>query len=150
MTILTVQSGFNTMLGALAAIGVCVLAGAIIYNLVKYVKNEYRLYKSKPKFVLDNWDSYIAQGYFEELELLKKYKEQLKKGEWPLELEDMFEWKDNGKGARTDHFGDLYLYKKSFLTLKAKYKKAVKKDQTTAPKDENPDKGDINNNEDKD
>lgn len=148
MTILTIESGFNTTMGAIMAVGFCLLVGGAIYGLAEYFKKEYKLYKSKPKFVLDNWDTYIAKGYFEELELLKKYKEQLKKGEWPDELDFMFEWKENGKGAMTDVFGDLYLYRKSFLTLKAKYKKSkVSNNSNNDNSNEEKSKQDDNNNE---
>lgn len=94
---------------------------------MNYLDNQ----KDKAKFVMDNWDNYIRKGYFEELSHLNKYKSQIKNGEWPSELEDMFEWTSNGNMATTDSDGDIRYMKKNFLTLKKKYKKKENKE----PKD---------------
>lgn len=121
------NTGFVTTLGVILAIGVAIAVGAAIYTLVEHIITKYKHRGDKAKFVLNNWKTYIAKGYFEELQLLNKYKKELEKGEWPDELADKFEWSDFGKGADTNNWGEICYYRKSFLTLKNKYKKDKEK-----------------------
>lgn len=121
------NTGIGLTLGILAVIGVISLIYFIVTAVMNYLDNQ----KDKAKFVMDNWDNYIRKGYFEELSHLNKYKSQIKNGEWPSELEDMFEWTSNGNMATTDSDGDIRYMKKNFLTLKKKYKKKENKE----PKD---------------
>ncbi len=117
-----IREGLGTGLGFAMAIVLILGVGRIVMEVIDRVKSEIDKLKKRPKFVLDNWETYVHKGYFEELAIFSKYKKQLEKGEWPDELEGMFEWVDTGKAAKTDGFGDMYFYKKSFLTLKSKYK----------------------------
>jgi len=135
-------TGFGFLLALLIVSGLVFL----ITKLAKHISREYDKYKIRAKFVLDNWKTYEKKGYFEELAILSKHKEKLAKGEWPDELEGMFEWVDTDKAAETDYFGNVRIYRKSILALKAKYK-------PTAPKkdDGNMDSGnhkETGNNED--
>lgn len=116
------QNGFLATIGVLLALAVIGFAIYGIHRLARYCTRMAELEKNKVNFVLQNWNTYIAKGYFEELALLNQYMKELKKGNWPEELNDKFEWVDSGKGIDTDLFGDMYYYKKKFLTLKGKNK----------------------------
>ncbi len=144
------REGLSSGLGYMVALVLVIGGIALMVKLVEFFKKEYKKLKKRPQFVLDNWKTYEQKGYFEELAIFCKYKEKLKKGEWPDELEGMFEWVDTENVASTDNWGDVYIYKKSILALKTKYKadknkkKEEAKKEASAPKD----KGDKNDNGD--
>lgn len=134
------QNGFQSTLGVILAIFIVIAGCSILYGIYKEIKNYYKNRGAKAKFVIDNWDKYIKKGYFEELALLNKYKEQIKKGEWPDELNDKFEWSEFGNACSTDEDGSIYYYKKTFLTLKNKYKKKEKKEPEAKEENKEDDK----------
>ncbi len=133
-------NGFHSTLGVVLAITVTVAVVSILYAIGKEIRDYIKNRGAKAKFVIDNWDKYIKKGYFEELALLNKYKEQIKKGEWPDELNDKFEWSEFGNACSTDEDGSIYYYKKTFLTLKNKYKKKEKKEAEAKEENKEDDK----------
>lgn len=124
--------GLNTGFGLLVALAIVLGTCALLFRLGCAIKTKIQERRSRARFVISNWKTYISKGYFEELALLSKYKDILEQGRWPMDLEGMFEWKTESEKAITNKFGDLEYTRNSILSLKTKYKKSKATPDATA------------------